>query len=47
MKKIVKGNGSQQARQYRSCLLAVGKYIDRSACLTYNGRQGDLLVQTL
>lgn len=37
MKKIVKGNGSQQARQYRSCLLAADGYIDRSACFACYG----------
>lgn len=37
----------QQARLDRSCLLVVDKYIDRSACITCDGRQGNISVQAL
>ena len=37
----------KQARLDWACLLAAGQYIDRSACLACDGRQGDLPVQAL
>ena len=40
-----KGNGSQQARLYRSCLLAADGYIDKSACITYHGRQENIPIK--
>ena len=34
----------KQARLDWSCLLAAGKYIDRSACFAYHGSKGILSV---
>lgn len=38
---------SQQARSYRSCLLATDGYINRIVCITCNGKQRDISIQAL